>query len=151
MKSTHSIIGWREWVGFPELGIAEIKAKIDTGDDISILHPFYVDPFEKQGQPWIHFGIHPNPDDSGILLNCEARITDHYLSEDDLGNSREYPIISTPVVLGNQTWTVNMVIIQGEEMRFRVQLGQSALRGRFVVDAEASFLMGLPAADGAPG
>ncbi len=143
-KRSHLIIGWREWIGLPALGITEIRTKIDTGQDISILRPFYIDYIRKQGQPRVHFGIHPNSDNNELLVHCEAGIIDHLTIRDDDGHKEEHPVINTPVVLGSKVWNVDMVLIRGEQMRFRALLGQIALCGNFLIDAGASFLMGHP-------
>ena len=47
------VIGWREWITFPELFGSEIKAKIDTGARTSAIHAENIRTFTDQGTPHV--------------------------------------------------------------------------------------------------
>lgn len=53
------LAGRREWIGFPDLGIADIKAKIDTGARTSAIHAFKVNVVETTNGLRAHFFVHP--------------------------------------------------------------------------------------------
>ncbi|MDX1390639.1 MAG: RimK/LysX family protein, partial [Acidobacteriota bacterium] len=56
-RSKH-VLGWREWVRFPDLGVDRIKVKVDTGARTSALHVFDLVEFDGDDGPWVRFDIH---------------------------------------------------------------------------------------------
>lgn len=135
------ILGWREWLALPAFGIDYIKAKIDTGARTSALHAFYLEPFEREGMPWIRFGIHPKQGNSAEVVHCEAAVADRRTVTDSGGHEEERFVIQTPVRLGEQVIMTEITLTDRENMRFRMLLGRTAMRGQFMVDPERSYLI----------
>lgn len=136
------ILGWREWLAFDELGIAKIKAKVDTGARTSALHAFEVIELSRDGAPWVRFGVHPEQHNTEREIWCETPMFDKRLVRDSGGHEQERPVIKTPVCLGGKRWEIEMTLTNRDNMGFRVLLGRTAIRRRFLVDAGKSYMLG---------
>ncbi len=138
-------IGWREWVGLPDLGIAQIKAKVDTGARSSSLHAFDIEPFQRDGVDWVRFRVHPVQRDTAEAVTAEAKILDRRSVRSSSGRAAMRPVISTRVALLGVTWPIELTLANRDAMGFRMLLGRQAIRSRFLVDAGGSYYGGRPA------
>ena len=138
------IIGWREWVGLPEFGIEAIKVKVDTGARSSSLHASRVREFERDGEKWVRFKVHPVQRNKNATVEIEARVIEYRSVRSSSGKATIRPVISTQLKLLGLTWPVELTLAGRAKMGFRMLLGREAFRGRFLVDAGNSYYNGKP-------
>jgi hypothetical protein len=139
---TLPVIGWKEWLVLPELGIPAIKAKIDTGARTSALHTFSIEDFTIKGTWMVRFGIHPLQKRRDVELYCEVPVVDRRQVKDSSGHTEMRYTIETKAKLGDHEWPIEITLTNRDSMMFRMLLGRTALEHRFTIDPARSYLSG---------
>jgi hypothetical protein len=130
MNKEKLIIGRRDRIDFPDLGIRNISAKVDTGAYTSSLHSSHVKVIS--GTPdKLSFRI------EGHDLEGLEFVTENF-SERNIKNSfgqveRRY-VIRTTVVIFNQKFETEFSLSDRSGMKHPILLGRKFLRGKFITD-----------------
>ena len=138
--SSDRVIGWREVVILPQLGIDKIKAKIDTGARSSALHAFNIVEFQRNGKDFIRFQVHPVQRDRITTVTSEAELLEYRKVKNSGGGVQLRPVIMTEIKLGQSSWAIELTLTNRDVMGFRMLLGRQAVRNKFLIDPGRSFL-----------
>jgi hypothetical protein len=140
---TGALIGWREWVALPDLGVGAIKAKIDTGARSSTLHAWDVELIAANGHaPRVRFVLHPDQHDLSATVLAEADLVGMRDVRSSNGEVESRPVVRTSLVLAGRRYPIELTLTRRDRMGFRMLLGRRALRRRFVIDPHRSFAAG---------
>lgn len=146
MTDSHltSVVGWREWVGLPSVGVDWLKAKIDTGARTSSLHAFGVEEFDREGVSWVRFEVHPWQRSADDAVRVEVPVHDRRAVRSSSGHVEERFVVLLQLRLGERVVPAEVTLTRRDEMGFRMLVGREVLRQGYVVDAASSYLGGRP-------
>ncbi|ODS98745.1 MAG: ribosomal protein S6 modification protein [Erythrobacter sp. SCN 62-14] len=130
------LVGWRERVSLPKLGLRAIPAKIDTGARTSSLHAEVLEEFTRDGRQWVRFAV----DWGGVRHPCEAVRMDRRGVRSSNGDLQRRLVIKTPLQIGSLTFRAEITLADRSSMQFPMLIGRTALRRRMVVDSGHSWL-----------
>ncbi len=136
------VIGSDEWCAFPTLNIPAIKARVDSGAKTSSLHAINIQPFSRNGEPWVTFEVHPLQDNRKVMVHCEAQVIDQRIIKSSSGDREKRLVIRVPLVLGELSWDVEVTLTNRDSMGYRMLLGREAMHGRTLVDPAGQCLLG---------
>ncbi len=142
MNANKIIVGSEEWCGLPQINIPALKARVDSGAKTSALHAINITPFEKEGEKWIRFDVHPLQNDVKTTVHCEAPIIGKRRVKSSSGSSELRYVIKTILSIAEDSWEVEMTLTNRDSMGYRMLLGRQAMAGKMLVDPESSFLLG---------
>jgi hypothetical protein len=139
--ATKIVLGWREWVALPELGVGRLRAKVDSGARSSALHVDAQWYFRERGAPWVGFRLSPGGHGAGTV-EVAAPIFDERVVTDSGGHCTRRVFLRTTLVLAGVEREIEINLSDRRGMLFPLLLGRTALARVFTVDPARSFLHG---------
>jgi hypothetical protein len=137
------VLGWKEYLGLPELGIDRLKVKIDTGARTSTLHVAALRILAEHGDGTADLELslpfnRRHPERATIARALMLR----RVTVADSGGHREVrPLIATEMILGPVRKKIFLTLTDRSGMLFRMILGRKALEGDFLVDVSRKYLL----------
>lgn len=137
-KNELRIIGRREFLDFPELGIWQIEGKIDTGAYTSSIHCENIILATENEKEVLY-----------VTLDLEGAKTlrfeqfDRKKIKNSFGEMEERYVIKTVFHIGRRSIRSIISLSNRDNMRFPVLIGRRLLKGKFLIDVKKLHTGGL--------
>jgi len=132
------VVGAKETIDLPELGLFAITARIDTGAQTTALHVDHL--LENKVTGMIDFEFHPDSHDIKKTIKCSAKIVAKKRIKSSNGDRERRYIINSKAVMGDLEWTIRISLTNRSSMNHLMLLGRQAMRGSIIVDPEFNFI-----------
>jgi hypothetical protein len=133
------IIGVAEYVDFPDWGIRQLSARVDTGAASSALH---VENVRELSGSRVRFDIRLRRSDPAARVTVEAKVSRRATVRSSAGHSDARLFIKVWVRLGGSEQQIEIGLVDRRHMLYRMLLGRSALERRFLVDVTKRYALG---------
>jgi len=132
------VIGRREWIALPELGICPLNAKSDSGARSSSIHAENVE--LSADEKTVRF---TTTNHYAETIACETVVARLGRVRSSGGSARKRIFIETTAVLpGGFQWRILISLANRSEMLCPMLLGRRALSGYFLIDPQGAHLLG---------
>lgn len=135
------LVGAKETIDLPELGLLGIATRIDTGAQTTALHVDHISENKETGM--LHFEFHPVSHDVVKTIKCIAKIVEQKRIKSSNGSRERRYIINTLAVMGKLTWTIRLSLTDRSSMSHLMLLGRQAMKGYMTVDPEYDYIATL--------
>jgi len=129
--SKKTVIGWSEYIDFPDWHIARMEAKVDTGARTSALHIADLE-ILPNGEARFHVILSRKP--HVIRRVVQAPVLKWARVRSSTGDYRRRCFVKARVSIGPIEKEIELSLVSREKMVFRMLLGRKALEGDFLVD-----------------
>ncbi|KAA3652733.1 MAG: ATP-dependent zinc protease [Bacteroidetes bacterium] len=141
MKRDKTIVGRVEKVDFPELGILDIEAKIDTGAYSTAIHSHRIWVEEKDGVEYLNFEVLDPSDEKYVGLVIRTKNFFRKVVKSSNGRKEKRYIIKTVIQLGGKKRKTDVSLTDRGKMKYPVLIGRKVLKNGFLVDVSQKNLV----------
>lgn len=130
------IIGRREYIHFPLLGIEQVEAKIDTGAYTCAIDCNHIELKTEGEKSMLSFR----------LFNNKTYTVEEFTRKkikNSFGEMEERYIIKTLITIGRKKINTTISLSDRGNMRYPVLIGRRLLKGKFIIDVNLIYTNGL--------
>ncbi len=136
------LIGWTETLDLPDWGIKRLRAKIDTGAQTSALH---VENIRELPRDQVSFDVVLHRAQRERRVHVKTGIVRRARVRSSNGHQSTRLFVRTLIVLGSVIRSIELSLVDREQMVHRMLLGRAALTGAFLIDVDRRNLQSRPA------
>lgn len=146
IKAQKLLVGRLEYGDLPDLGLLNIKARIDTGARTSALHATQITPIRYQNEEWVEFTSSTEHSRATQLKRCKAKLYGQKSIKSSNGMVQHRYVIETMVQLGDRSFPLLLTLSNRCSMHCPLLLGRELLNRAAIVDSSQKFLLVAAAA-----
>lgn len=133
------VIGEAEYVDFPDWGVRNLRARVDTGARTSALH---VENVRLLPGSRVRFDVRLRKSDPSARVAVETKLLRRAPVRASTGESEPRLFVHAWIVLGGREQLIEVGLVDRSHMLYRMLLGRSALEHRYLVDVTRRYALG---------
>ncbi|WP_396589241.1 ATP-dependent zinc protease [Bermanella sp. R86510] len=135
------MVGALEVCSLPDFEISGLHIRVDTGAATSSLHVDNIEEYNKDGELWVSFDIHPDIYDVDVVARREAKVIDTRYVKSSSGERQKRHLIETRLQLNGDQWPIYISLSDRSSMTYLMLLGRQAMKNRIIVDPSVEYIL----------